>query len=125
MTTDPTAAPRTFRLSWAEAKGPLGRAALALWLPALAAFVASPLAECDHCVRNYLAILPVFPGFFAGIWLGHGVWAIVLAGAATLVLLALLATLFGVAGRRWPWLAVPVALVAGAQAIGLGHLLRM
>jgi hypothetical protein len=118
-------APRTFHLSWAECRGPLGRAAGTLWLPAFTAFVATPLTECDHCVRTFWALLPVFPGLSAGMWLGATVGGYILAGVATLMLLALVALGIGLAGRRWPLVALPVAALAAAQAIGLGHLLRM
>lgn len=118
-------APRTFHLSWAEARGPLLRAAGTLWLPASAAFVASPLPECDHCVRTFWALLPVFPGLSAGLWLGATPAGYAVAGAATLVLLAVVALGIGLCGRRWLYVAVPFAALAALQAIGLGNLLRM
>jgi hypothetical protein len=119
------AAPRTFQLSWAECRQPLLRATVALYAPAVAPFVLSPLAECEHCVGLYFALLPVLPGFLAA-WLGSDVVPFYALGAvATLAVLALTALLIALAGRRWLFVAVPVALLEGAQATGVGHLLRM
>lgn len=120
------AAPRTFNLSWTEVRPPLLRAAATLWLPAALPFAFSPLAECGHCVGNYLRLLPVLPGVWSALWCQNSMTLFyAVAGTTTLLLLALVATLFGVAGRRWPWVAVPVAALAAAQAIGLGYALRM
>jgi len=123
--TDGSPAARPFRQRWAEVKAPLGRAALCLWLPALLAFPCTPLGECSHCVGTFLLLLPVYPGFLAGAWSGNGPRFVGIAAITTLALLALVATLFGVAARRWPWLALPVVLASSAQAIALGNLLRM
>ena len=121
----PEPSPRHFHLTWAECRTPLRRAATTLWLPAAAAFVASPLTECGHCVRTYLALLPVFPGLAAGLWLGATPLGYALAGMASVVLLTVVALGIGLTGRRWPFVAVPFAALATAQAIGLGNLLRM
>lgn len=119
------AAPRRFRLTWAESRGPLRRAAIALYAPAVAPFLLSPLAECSHCVRSYLAIVPVLPGFFAAAWVGNEPLAFyALALVVTLALLTAVAVAIGLAGRRWPLVAIPIALLAAAQATGIGHLLR-
>lgn len=122
-----TAAPsRRLWVAWAEWRAPLGRAALALWLPALLPFAVGPLSECGHCVGVYLRLVPVLPGFFAAAWVRNEMVAFyALAFVATLAVLAACALLIALAGRRWPAVAVPVALLAGAQAIGLGHALRM
>ncbi len=115
-----------FSSAWAECRLPLRRAALALWLPMLVPFAFGPLTECAHCVQSYLAILPVLPGALAAAWIRNTPVAFYALGlTATLVVLALVALLVGLAGRRWPWVAVPVALLSAAQAIGLAHLLRM
>lgn len=123
--TSPRPVDRRFHLSWAESRSPLLRATATLWLPWLAAFVASPLTECGHCVRNYVMLLPVFPGLAAGMWLGASVAGFAVAAVAALSLLGVVATGVGLAGRRWPLVAVPFAALATAQAIGLGYLLRM
>lgn len=119
------AAARRFSLSFAECRVPVLRAALALWLPGLLPFVFGPLTECAHCVRNYLAILPVLPGFLAAAWCRNEPMFYVFGLVGTLALFALAALLMGLAGRRWPLVALPVALLSGAQAIGLAHVLRM
>ncbi len=118
------AASRRVRLTWAECRQPLWRAAIALYAPAVAPFLLSPLAECSHCVQNYLLLLPVMPGILAGAWCRDGVTFVVLALVATLLALGLVTLLVALAGRRWPWVAVPVAVITGAEAIGLGYLLR-
>jgi len=38
----------------------------ALYVPTLVPFVSGPLTGCEHCVRTYLGLLPLVPGFFAG-----------------------------------------------------------
>jgi len=118
-------ATRTFTLRWAEARPALLRAAATLWLPALLPFVFGPLTECGHCVQNYLKLLPVQPGFLAAAWCRNDPWFHAVGGLATLLLLALVATLIGIAGRRWWLVAIPVAVLAGVQALGIGYLLRM
>lgn len=114
-----------FHLSWAECKVPLRRAALALWLPSLAAFPLSPLAECGHCVQTYWGLLPVFPGLLAGLWTRDTVLLYVVAGIATLLVLATTALGFALCGRHWRWAAAAVMLPLVAQSIALGNLLRM
>jgi hypothetical protein len=118
--------PRTFSLRWSQTRAAGLRAAAALWLPTSLPFLFGPLRECGHCVRNYLGLLPVMPAFVAAAWSADHPWLFYGVGAAaTLLLLALVATLIHVAGRHWPWVAGGFALLSGAQAIGLGYLLRM
>lgn len=124
VTDQASTAAQASTLCWAEVRPALLRAAAALWLPALLPFVFGPLTECTHCVQEYLQLLAVEPGFLAAMWCRNGPGLHTVGGLATLLLLALVATLIGVAGRRWWLVAIPVAVLAGVQALGLGYLLR-
>ena len=120
-----TAIPETGR-GFASWKAPLRRTALVWWGGSFSALVVSPLAECSHCVRTYLALLPVQPGVLLAHLTGVSGLAFVAAALSiTLVLLAVTATLLREFAPKWLFFAVPVAVLAAAQGVALGHALRM
>lgn len=108
-------------------RGPVFAAAAALWLPAAGAFVWSPLRECQHCVVIYLSVLPVFPGVLLAHAAAGEANAIFFAvgAVASLLLLALVAALVRATGRFRGLVLWPATLLALAQGIVLGHLLRL
>jgi hypothetical protein len=113
--------------SWFQPwKPPLCRAALTWWGGSWAAFVLSPLAECSHCVRTYLALLPIQPGVMLAHLTGaSGIAFVIVAVAITLAFLVGTTVLLRESGARWLFVAVPLALLAAAHGIALGHALRM
>lgn len=122
----PTAAPAV-AAGWLQAwKQPLGRALLTWWGGSWVAFVLSPLAECSHCVRTYLAMLPIQPGVMLARLMGANDMAFVaVALAITLAVVAVTTVLLRELGASWLFAAVPIALLATAHGVGLGHALRM
>ena len=97
-----------------------------LWLPALAPFFFGPLRESAHCTETYAYCLPVVPGVVLAALTGlEDAPFLVLAGAITLVALALLVALL----RRLRGAAAAIVqLVAGVtvlfEAIGFANALR-
>ncbi len=117
----------TLQPSWRRS---LAEAGAVLYLPHLLPFVFGPLTECRHCTGLYLRLFPLVPGHVVGIagvqLLGKRGSAVfyLLWGLGAFLLLALTSWgMYRLGRRRW-WLGVPVALLAGAHALGLSHLLR-
>lgn len=107
-------------------KQPLFRALLTWWGGSWVAFLLSPLAECSHCVRTYLALLPIQPGVMLAHLTGaNGLAFVAAALAITLAAFLVTAVLLRDLGSRWAVAAVPLALLATAQGVALGHALRM
>jgi len=103
---------------------------LALWLPPLLPFCAGPLRECDHCVALYARLYALVPGAWGGYLVGlalgdsdHAL-ALVAMGALTAALAGLLFWRLRRGGRGARWLLAAVALLSGAQAMGLANVLR-
>lgn len=104
------------------------RAALAVYGGHLAAFVTSPLAECQHCVVTFWQMLIYAPGVLATVELGGSDLQFLrpwLAGTVTL------AALWGLAAmqRQATWLAhltlLAAVLLAALNGTALGFALRM
>jgi hypothetical protein len=109
-------------VNWAPSLLPRSRrralvgTAATLWLPTVLPLFAGPLRECDHCVGNYAALLPVVPGVLAPTLLQlDGATFGLVAGGVTLAL-------FGIVYAFWRelprWL-LPVAVAIAASLIGL------
>lgn len=107
-------------------KQPLCRALLTWWGGSWVAFVLSPLAECSHCVRTYLALLPIQPGVMLAHLTGaNGMAFVAVALAITLAVVAVTTVVVRDLRSRWLVASVPIALLATAHGVGLGHALRM
>jgi hypothetical protein len=116
-------APTSVR-SWPRA---IGLAALTIWGPCLAPFVAGPLRECDHCVGTYAACLPIVPGVILPVLCNfQSAWFFVAAALVTLALLGVLSLALRELPRPWSLgVQAVVAVAIGAEACGFASLLRM
>lgn len=98
-----------------------------VYLAQLTPFVVGPLLSCDHCIDLYARYYVFVPGFLPTMY--FGLEDKVFATVAILFTIAMLAVIT-IAVRKFPrWAVVGVlmitALLAGYNALGLSHVLRM
>lgn len=100
--------------------------ALVLWLPALLPLLCGQLRDCQHCVREYLALLPIVPGVIVPVLLDlRGAWWLVVGALPVFAMGFVLYLLWREAPRAvCAVAAVVVAVVVAAQGFGLCFALR-
>lgn len=105
----------------------LVRAAASMWLPVSVPFAIGPLAECSHCVANYLLYVPLVPGVLAAVLCGlDGVWFCVVAGMVTLVDIGVLALLLRELPKVLGYaMQIVVAGLVACEALAFASMLRM
>jgi hypothetical protein len=99
-------------------------AVLAIWAPSLPPLALGAVAGHAHCVRTYLQCLPLLPGVFPSLALGaQEAWFFAIAAAASAALVLFVAWLLRTSYYK-AFVAVVVAVAAGAHALVFAELLR-
>jgi hypothetical protein len=102
------------------------RAALVVWLPALAPLASGTLRGCGDCQTRYLLALPTVPGVLVPVLCGlDDAWFFLAGGVAALGLFGLVALCLHELPRLPARVVqVLVVLAVAGEAIGFAHALR-